>query len=331
MNTRIGSIASLVLIATFGAAACGSDPKPAAQAAAATTQVAVAATTAPAAATTVPATTVPAATAAPAAGSSVAVKTASSPYGQILVDEIGNSLYGFTNDTNAQTTCTGTCADAWPPVIVDADWTVAPGLDAGVFSTIIRPDGSEQLTAGRFPLYRFSGDARPGDINGQGSGSVWFLVDTEAKLIADDPTIESTATVESTGTTTAPVTNPATTAAPAAPAPVTIVDNALGQILAGPDGRTVYGLTKDSDGVPTCAGGCATAWPPVIVDASIDLSTAPAELNLSIVDRADGTKQLKAGKWPLYYFAGDAAPGETNGQGSGGTWFVLGADTKLIK
>jgi len=330
MNKRLASTASLVLIATLGAAACGSDPKPATPAAAATTQVAAATTTAaPVVETTDPATTVVETTAPPAAGSTVAVKAGSSVYGQILVDEIGNSLYGFTNDTNAQTTCTGTCADAWPPVIVDANWTVAPGLDSGVFSTIIRPDGSEQLTAGRFPLYRFSGDARPGDINGQGSGSVWFLVDLEAKLISDNPAIEST------DTTAAPATAPETTAPPttaaAAPAPVTVVDNALGQILAGPDGHTVYGFTKDADGLPTCAGGCATAWPPVIVDASLDLSGAPAELNLSIVDRADGTKQLKAGKWPLYYFSGDAAPGETNGQGSGGSWFVLGADTKLIK
>ena len=33
---------------------------------------------------------------------------------------------------------------------------------------------------------------------------------------------------------------------------------------------------------------------------------------------------LKAGAWPLYRFAGDAAPGDTNGQGSGGVWFVVG-------
>lgn len=330
MNKRIGSIASLVLIATLGAAACGSDPKPAAPAAAPTTVVAAATSAPPAAETTAPAAELPATTAPPAAGATVAVKAGSSVYGQILVDEIGNSLYGFTNDTNAQTTCTGTCADAWPPVIVDANWTVAPGLDSGVFSTIIRPDGSEQLTAGRFPLYRFSGDARPGDVNGQGSGSVWFLVDLEAKLIADDPAAEATATTAAPAETTPETAAPVTTAA-AAPAPVTVVDSGLGQILAGPDGNTVYGFTKDADGVPTCAGGCATAWPPVIVDASIDLSSAPAELNLSIVDRPDGTKQLKAGKWPLYYFSGDAAAGETNGQGSGGNWFVLGPDTKLIK
>ena len=128
------------------------------------------------------ATTVPPAA---AAGASVVVKAGSSSFGQILVDATGNTLYAFTNDTAAQSTCTGTCADAWPPVIVDPSWTVAPGLDAGVFSTVIRTDGSEQLMAGRFPLYRFSGDARPGDVNGQGSGGVWFVVDGSANIIED--------------------------------------------------------------------------------------------------------------------------------------------------
>ena len=54
---------------------------------------------------------------------------------------------------------------------------MAPGLDSGVFSTVARDDGAAQLTAGQFPLYYFSGDARPGDVNGQGSGNVWFVVD----------------------------------------------------------------------------------------------------------------------------------------------------------
>ena len=37
-----------------------------------------------------------------------------------------------------------------------------------------------------------------------------------------------------------------------------------------------------------------------------------------------------AGK-PLYYFAGDAKPGDTNGQGVGKVWFVVGADGELVK
>jgi predicted lipoprotein with Yx(FWY)xxD motif len=90
-------------------------------------------------------------------------------------------------------------------------------------------------------------------------------------------------------------------------------------------------LTKDSDGKPTCVDACANAWPPVIVDANADLSGLPNSQIFSVVERPDGTHQLKAGKWPLYAFSGDAAPGETNGQGSGEVWFVVGQDGKLIK
>lgn len=257
------------------------------------------------------------------AGASVAVKSGSSPFGQILVDEGGSTLYAFTNDIAAESTCTGTCAEAWPPVLVDPSWTVAPGLDAGVFSTVIRDDGGEQLMAGKFPLYRFSGDARPGDVNGQRSGGVWFVVDTKASIIEGDG-------ASTTGTTEPTATTPTTQEAVAAPI-VAVADNDLGQLLVDADGRTMYGFTKDADGTPTCVDGCANAWPPVIVDETLDLSTLPESASLSIVDRPEGSKQLKAGKWPLYYFSGDTAAGETNGQGSGGIWFVVGADTKLIK
>jgi hypothetical protein len=50
----------------------------------------------------------------------------------------------------------------------------------------------------------------------------------------------------------------------------------------------------------------------------------------SLVPRDDGTFQQRAGVWPLYRFAGDAAPGETNGQGSGGVWFAAAPDGSLI-
>ena len=46
----------------------------------------------------------------------------------------------------------------------------------------------------------------------------------------------------------------------------------------------------------------------------VDGPDLPAGLDpavFSVVDRPDGTQQLKAGKWPLYRFAGDAAPGES--------------------
>jgi predicted lipoprotein with Yx(FWY)xxD motif len=261
----------------------------------------------------------PAAPASPTAGATIAVKAASSPLGQILVDPDGRTLYAFTNDISARSTCTGTCAEAWPPAVVAPTWTVAPGLDSGVFSTVTRDDGSLQLTAGKFPLYYFSGDARPGDVNGQGSGDVWFAVDAKAQLVK--------AASGAAPTTAAP-------AAPAAPAPAAPIakttTSPLGMIVVDAEGRTLYGFTKDSSGTSTCNDACAKAWPPVIVSGDIAVEGLDQSL-FTTVDRADGTKQLKMGKWPLYHFAGDAVPGDTNGQGSGGSWFVIATDGKLIK
>jgi predicted lipoprotein with Yx(FWY)xxD motif len=111
---------------------------------------------------------------------------------------------------------------------------------------------------------------------------------------------------------------------------VTIANTSLGDVMVDADGLTLYAFTKDADGTPTCNDKCAEAWPPVIVDSA----ELPAGLDaniFSVVERADGSFQLKAGKWPLYHFAGDGAPGDVNGQGSGGVWFVLDPAAKLIK
>src|SRR5436190_16404603 len=107
----------------------------------------------------------PAAAPRPTDAAGVAVKIADTDAGKILIGTDGRTLYGFTNDVETRSTCYGTCAQAWPPVIVEAQWVVGPGLDTGVFSTIPRDDGSLQLVAGKFPLYEYSGDAAPGDLN----------------------------------------------------------------------------------------------------------------------------------------------------------------------
>jgi len=53
--------------------------------------------------------------------------------------------------------------------------------------------------------------------------------------------------------------------------------------------------------------------------------TLSAELGLA--PRTDGPQQLTYQSAPLYYFVGDAQPGDTNGQGSGGVWFVVSASS----
>jgi predicted lipoprotein with Yx(FWY)xxD motif len=108
-----------------------------------------------------------------AAESRAPVTTADTMLGATLVDASGHTLYGRTADTNGVSSCDGACTSAWPPVTV-ASASLPPGLDAKLFSVVTRSDGSHQLKAGQWPLYRFAGDAAPGDINGQGSAGVWF-------------------------------------------------------------------------------------------------------------------------------------------------------------
>jgi hypothetical protein len=41
---------------------------------------------------------------------------------------------------------------------------------------ILREDGSRQLTLGGWPLYRYTGDKKPGQWRGQGEGGQWYAV-----------------------------------------------------------------------------------------------------------------------------------------------------------
>jgi predicted lipoprotein with Yx(FWY)xxD motif len=299
------------LAAITALAACGQpDPAPSAAPEAA-------ATAAPAADPAAPAAT--AAPAVPAAAGAVVTKIAESPLGQHLVGSNGMTLYGFTNDVDAKSTCVGTCADQWPPVIVDPTFSVGPGVDAGIFATTVRDDGQQQLVAGKVPLYFYAGDVAPGDTTGQGSGGVWFVVSPAGSVITDAAAPAAPAEPA-----------PAPEAAPAAPS-IQLLETGLGAVITDAQGFTLYLFTKDAEGgVPTCVDGCATAWPPAIVTDPIVVGPGLDPALVSTVETINGL-QLKIGKWPLYRYAGDTAPGETGGQGSGDVWFVVGPDAKSIR
>ena len=102
-------------------------------------------------------------------------------------------------------------------------------------------------------------------------------------------------------------------------------------LVATSDGYTVYEYTKDSNkpAAATCVGGCATAWPPVLAGDTPWLKGVSAD-KVGTVDRPDGTKQLTLNGWPLYRYAKDAAPGDTTGNGVGGTWKALSPDGKPV-
>ncbi|HTL84828.1 MAG TPA: hypothetical protein VL856_06570 [Acidimicrobiia bacterium] len=123
----------------------------------------------------------------------LAVQSGDTSLGGVLVSRSGLTLYGLMNDTKTNSTCVDACAQIWPPVLVDKGWTVANGLDRSLFGTILRKDGTRQLVAGNWPLYTFSGDTQPGDVNGQGTGGVWFAVGTNGRLVKTAPSSTTTA------------------------------------------------------------------------------------------------------------------------------------------
>ncbi|MGW3570560.1 SCO0930 family lipoprotein [Streptomyces sp. NPDC000941] len=104
----------------------------------------------------------------------------------------------------------------------------------------------------------------------------------------------------------------------------------LGSVVTDSKGWTLYRFDEDTSGASpksSCNDACATKWPPVPAsDATV--STGIAEKELGSVTRADGTKQLTLGGWPVYRFAGDTKAGDTKGHGVGGTWNALAPDGK---
>ncbi|MEV7521425.1 SCO0930 family lipoprotein [Streptomyces sp. NPDC091371] len=102
--------------------------------------------------------------------------------GGILADAAGRTLYRFDKDSAwpMKFGCLDSCLDAWKPA-QPVDRAKASGIAAELIGSVKRPDGSEQLTIDCWPVYTFTGDKQPGDINGQGKQGLWFAVTDQGK------------------------------------------------------------------------------------------------------------------------------------------------------
>jgi predicted lipoprotein with Yx(FWY)xxD motif len=122
-----------------------------------------------------------------------------------------------------------------------------------------------------------------------------------------------------------------TTAGGSAPAGTTelkVADSSLGTIVVDGEGRTLYLFTADQGTTSACTGGCASAWPALVAPA-----TASSEITgtLGKAMQAGGDEQVTLNGHLLYYYAADAAPGATSGQGVGGKWFVVDPSGNAIE
>jgi predicted lipoprotein with Yx(FWY)xxD motif len=114
--------------------------------------------------------------------SSVAVKTRSlKGLGVVLVNAKGKTLYTFAPDRHRRVTCTGQCAQYWPPL----KWKSASKPKAGgtaktkLLGLDKDPSGGRVLTYHGWPLYTYVGDAGAGQANGQNTklnGGKWYVI-----------------------------------------------------------------------------------------------------------------------------------------------------------
>src|SRR5918911_1146754 len=93
-------------------------------------------------------------------------------------------------------------------------------------------------------------------------------------------------------------------------APVTVRSSSYGPILFDGRGKALYVFTKDTSGKSRCSGACAAAWPPYLVRGRVAAGPGARASLLGTIRRSDGTRQATYAGRPLYFYVGDAKPGE---------------------
>ncbi len=89
------------------------------------------------------------------------------------------TVYLFAADTGSASTCSGPCAQAWPPVSTTGAPKAEDGAVAADLGTITRADGTKQLTYKGHPLYYYVSDSQSGETTGQGVnsfGAPWYVL-----------------------------------------------------------------------------------------------------------------------------------------------------------
>jgi len=114
---------------------------------------------------------------------------------------------------------------------------------------------------------------------------------------------------------------------------ITTQAGSAGAFLTAGSGRAVYLWAKDGMNMSACSGACAAAWPPVPATGKLTATGGAKASDLGTITRSDGTKQVTYDGHPLYYFVGDSAAGQTNGQGSdnfGAKWWLVASSGAKI-
>jgi predicted lipoprotein with Yx(FWY)xxD motif len=205
--------------------------------------------------------------------------------GWLLRDPKGMSLYVFSkDDTPGESKCGTLCVPTWPVYAATAD-----DKAEGDFSIIKRDDDSLQWAFRGKPLYHYSRDLAPGEMNGDGAANgAWALAFKDIEK----------------------------------PVGVATAKTLKGWVLVNGAGMTLYMSDADRPGkAPSCDADCITTWRPLHAPA---LATAIGDW--SAVTRPDGSKQWAYKGKPLYSYASDFVAGDTLGDGAEKGWHAMVLD-----
>jgi predicted lipoprotein with Yx(FWY)xxD motif len=150
------------------------------------------------------------ATAASSSGHTLSIIEHVAKIGTVLATSSGRTLYHFTADPSGKSTCQGVCAEMWPALLLPKGDTHVKGPHGlKGLTTIHEAHGKLQVAFHGEALYRYVGDTKKGQANGQGVEGKWFAV------LESGATSSSSASTAST--TTSSTATPTTTTAPSTP------------------------------------------------------------------------------------------------------------------
>ena len=118
----------------------------------------------------------------------VAGKSENATLGKVVLTTTGGrTLYSLSAETSGRFICTGSCLASWHPLTVPVGTRPTGPVR---LNTIARPDGHGlQVTYRGKPLYRFVGDSKAGDANGEGIKDVgtWHAAAVPQSQSAEPP------------------------------------------------------------------------------------------------------------------------------------------------
>jgi len=180
-QAAVAVVAAVLLAVTGSGCSNGSSSK-------ATSTPSTTTATATATATATVTATASASATATAAGATVAVGSGGK-LGSILVDDKGRTLYLFEADTSTKSTCSGSCAVAWPPLLTSGAPKAGTGAKADLLGTTARSKGATEVTYNGHPLYYYAGDTTAGDTTGEELnqfGAKWYVLNAAGDKVEGD-------------------------------------------------------------------------------------------------------------------------------------------------